>query len=531
MPPKHRNYPIIVNFNTDLIYTGTTKTHTLTVKSTPTKITINPTTGYWNDTVTITATLTDTAPGHNNKPLQGKTIHFTIQGDPNTYHTITNATGTATLQYTITQNTGPYTITTTHDTDQIYTGTTNTTTLTVKSTPTKIVVSPVSGYNHDIVSLTASFKDTIHNKPLENKIIQFFVNNNPEGFATTTSDGIATLSYTINLAAGNYTIFAKFSGDDIYTTSNGTNNLNVILVVTSVNPANGTTTTNASQIITVTFNGLIESGSDYNTITVKNSAAPINQQNYQRNTIITPNQLPKRHTLNIPINSITDLAGNNLQNTYNSIFNIDATPPTITSINPTNGTTIPVNQTFTVTFNEQIKAGTNFNNIILWNNDLNILKPSTITINNNQLIITPTTKLMNAKYYSLIIPANSITDLAGNNLQNTYNSTYKTDGIPPIVTGINPLNNTKTHNTNQVITVFFKEPIKAGDAYNSITVKNYVGIDKDVNITIDTDQIIIIPLENYAPDMYILTIPVKAITDMAGNNLQNTVNVTFTVLI
>ncbi|MFU2191303.1 Ig-like domain-containing protein, partial [Methanobacterium sp. MZD130B] len=217
--------------------------------------------------------------------------------------------------------------------------------------------------------------------------------------------------------------------------------------------------------------------------------------------------------------------------TYNSTYKTDGIPPTITSINPTNGTTIPVNQTFTVTFNEQIKAGTNFNNIILWNNDLNILKPSTITINNNQLIITPTTKLMNAKYYSLIIPANSITDLAGNNLQNTYNSTYKTDGIPPIVTGINPLNNTKTHNTNQVITVFFKEPIKAGDAYNSITVKNYVGIDKDVNITIDTDQIIIIPLENYAPDMYILTIPVKAITDMAGNNLQNTVNVTFTVLI
>ncbi|MFU2191302.1 Ig-like domain repeat protein, partial [Methanobacterium sp. MZD130B] len=272
IPLNTGNYPIIVTFTTDQIYTGTTNTTTLTVKSTPTKITINPATGYWNDTITITATLTDTAPGHNNKPLQGKTIHFTIQGDPNTYHTITNATGTATLQYTITQNTGPYTITTTHDTDQIYTGTTNTTTLTVKSTPTKIVVSPVSGYNHDIVSLTASFKDTIHNKPLENKIIQFFVNNNPEGFATTTSDGIATLSYTINLAAGNYTIFAKFSGDDIYTTSNGTNNLNVILVVTSVNPANGTTTTNASQIITVTFNGLIESGSDYNTITVKNSA-------------------------------------------------------------------------------------------------------------------------------------------------------------------------------------------------------------------------------------------------------------------
>ena len=62
----------------------------------------------------------------------------------------------------------------------------------------------------------------------------------------------------------------------------------------------------------------------------------------------------KYYSLIIPANSITDLAGNNLQNTTTQ-YKTDGIPPTITSINPTNGTTIPVNQTFTVTFNEQIK--------------------------------------------------------------------------------------------------------------------------------------------------------------------------------
>ncbi|MGI6483964.1 MAG: hypothetical protein ACOX08_11975 [Methanobacterium sp.] len=70
----------------------------------------------------MTATLTDT---HNNKPLQGKTINYTIQGDPNTYQTTTNSNGIATLTYKIIQNTGTYTITATFTGDTTYTGTTS----------------------------------------------------------------------------------------------------------------------------------------------------------------------------------------------------------------------------------------------------------------------------------------------------------------------------------------------------------------------------------------------------------------------
>ena len=204
-------------------------------------------------------------------------------------------------------------------------------------------------------------------------------------------------------------------------------------------------------------------------------------------------------------------------------------PPLITKVIPANNTTIPVYQTFTVTFNKYIKPGSAYNDIILWNNDLNMLKPSTITINGNKLTITPTTKLMNAKYYSLIIPANSITDLAGNNLQNTYNSTYKTDGIPPTITSINPTNGTTTNNTTQTITVTFNEQIKAGTTYNTITVKNSAGTTQSINKTINGTQLIITPTTNYPNDTYTVNIPINSITDLAGNPLQNPLNSTFTV--
>ena len=93
-------------------------------------------------------------------------------------------------------------------------------------------------------------------------------------------------------------------------------------------------------------------------------------------------------------NSITDLAGNPLQNPLNSTFTVqtDSTNPTITNVNPANNTiTNNQSQTITITFNEAIKIGPNYNNIILWNNNVNYYKPSTKTINGNTLTITPNT--------------------------------------------------------------------------------------------------------------------------------------------
>ena len=104
--------------------------------------------------------------------------------------------------------------------------------------------------------------------------------------------------------------------------------------------------------------------------------------------------------------------------------------PTITNVIPTNGSTVPVNQEIKVTFSENIQQGTTYNNIILWNDSANGLKPTTNTINGNKLTITTTTPLRNGHTYTLKIPTKSIQDLAGNPLQNPFTSTFTVETTP-----------------------------------------------------------------------------------------------------
>ena len=92
-------------------------------------------------------------------------------------------------------------------------GSTNTNTLTVNHTPTTITVNPVSGSKGDIVNLIATLTDTHNNVPIAGKSIQFSVNGNIVGTATTNTHGIATHTYTITQNPGTYTILAEFLQD------------------------------------------------------------------------------------------------------------------------------------------------------------------------------------------------------------------------------------------------------------------------------------------------------------------------------
>ena len=105
-------------------------------------------------------------------------------------------------------------------------------------------------------------------------------------------------------------------------------------------------------------------------------------------------------------------------------------PPLITNVIPPNNTiTNNQSQIITIIFNKYIKTGPTYNTILLWNNDVNYYKPSTITINGNTLTITPNTLLNPGHTYSIRIPINSITDLAGNPLQNPLNSTFTVNAV------------------------------------------------------------------------------------------------------
>jgi uncharacterized repeat protein (TIGR01451 family) len=87
----------------------------ININKTQTQLSVSDTAGVNNETINLTATLTDT----NSNPVIGKEITFQVNGSTVGTAT-TDANGIATLTYTITQNTGVYDITTIFSGDSEY---------------------------------------------------------------------------------------------------------------------------------------------------------------------------------------------------------------------------------------------------------------------------------------------------------------------------------------------------------------------------------------------------------------------------
>jgi hypothetical protein len=83
---------------------------------------------------------------------------------------------------------------------------------------------------------------------------------------------------------------------------------------------------------------------------------------------------------------------------------------------------------------------------------------------------------------------------------------------------------------NKVIKIFFSGDIKAGPAYESISLKNISGwsvlIDKSISGNVLS---IALTRGTYLPNnQYILNLPINSISDLANNNLKTAYTTTFT---
>ena len=78
----------------------------------------------------------------------------------------------------------------------------------------------------------------------------------------------------------------------------------------------------------------------------------------------------------------------------------------------------------TITFSEPIKAGSAYSSISMLNTYENESKDIVTSISGNTLTITPTYNWLAFVKYTLTIPANSITDLNGNNLLSDYTTSF-----------------------------------------------------------------------------------------------------------
>ena len=238
IPPG--SYQILAEFLGDESYSASnaTSSTTLNVDYTPTNITVPLRSGYFNNSVSLSATLTDTL---HSLAVNGRLVNFYVNGTL-VGNATTNAAGIATLNYVNQFLPGTYPIFVDFAGDAGYLASNGTNNLIVNYTPSSVYnVLARSGFYGNTVILTASLRNPNTFAALVNKTINFYVNGTLVGSNTTNAAGTATLSYTIVQGIGIYQILAQFPGDTIYNASSSNNTLTVNGITTSltVDPKSG----------------------------------------------------------------------------------------------------------------------------------------------------------------------------------------------------------------------------------------------------------------------------------------------------
>jgi hypothetical protein len=207
----------------------------------------------------------------------------------------------------------------------------------------------------------------------------------------------------------------------------------------------------------------------------------------------------------------------------------------VTGTNPIhNATKISLTAPVIITFNKDIKAGSNYSEIYIKNTISGVKVAITKTINGNTLTIQQTTSKLYDTTYQVYIPAGAITDTAGNILNEVYTYKFTTipkpDTTPPTVTTVDPTNNKVINTANKALVITFSENIKAGSAFTSIKVTNPDGVKVNPLYKVINGKTLTLTRNGYYINglTYTITLPKGSITDTAGNTI-NTYTSKFTI--
>ena len=490
-------YTILAEFLQDITYTASINTNNLKVALTPTALVAIPANGVKGNTVNLIATLTDT---HNNIPLNGKTIQFSVNGTP-VGHATTDASGIVILHYTIVQSSGIYNILAEFLQDVTYGASSNTNSLGVDYIPTALTVNSATGYKGNKVDLIATLTDTQKNAPLNGKIVKYSVNGTPVGQAITNTSGIATYAYTILQNSGTYTILAEFLQDTTYIASTNTNNLKVALTPTAlvVNSAIGHKGVKVNLVAKLT-NNHSNAPISGKTIEFSINGSPVGHATTNTSGIVTLPYIITQYsgTYKIMAKFLQDTTYTACNSTNNCV--VDNIAPTATAT-PT-GNYYNASKTVTLKMSEH--------GIIYYT--LNGTNPTTSSSKYSKPLVITSTKTL--KYIAV--------DLAGNKSR-VYSQTYKIDKTAPKVLLTSPVNNVRRVSLTSSINIKFSENIVARTNYAKIYVKNLTtGKISTISKKISGTYLSIKTSKRKHKCIYQVYIPAGAIKDKAGNILTKT---------
>ena len=313
----------------------------------------------------------------------------------------------------------------------------------------------------------------------------------------------------------------------------------------SVTPANGSTLSNNSQQIVITFQRLI------NPATVNNILVRDQSNGYLRiagswtvngaTATFTPlSPYPANATIQVwTQDAVQDLAGNTdsayVVTTFNAGSAVDSSPLTVLSVTPTNGTTgVGQNPTVVLTFSKSLNPNTVTNQTIqLFSGDTSLNVSPSISTDNRTVTLTPSS--LPANTVITLAATSSVQDLSGNPLT-TFQSQFTTGTVippqnqGPQVAGIRPGNGATDIPQNSVITLF-----TSGSPLNASTVQSALHVSQNGTVfngttTINANGAIeFTPSSNFTYGALISIYLDQTAQDIYGNPFVSTYSSSFTI--
>jgi hypothetical protein len=138
---------------------------------------------------------------------------------------------------------------------------------------------------------------------------------------------------------------------------------------------------------------------------------------------------------------------------------VDTTPPTVTSVSPTDGSTdVETDVVIRAVLSEALAASSvDQASLTLSNGAANV--PGTVALSNNTITFTPSAPLEESEDYTATL-ANTVTDLAGNRLQNQATWSFTTgDFTPPTLTGTSPADGSQDVGVDELVVATLSEAL------------------------------------------------------------------------
>jgi Ulp1 family protease len=181
----------------------------------------------------------------------------------------------------------------------------------------------------------------------------------------------------------------------------------------------------------------------------------------------------------------------------------------------------------TVTFSKDILEGTSFDDI---NISLNGTPLTTITktTNGHILSLTNTTSYTDGTY-TVNIPVDAVIDEAGNSLETSFTSEFTIDTIAPTITSIDPVDGAVLNDTSKVVMVTFSKDILEGTNFDDINISLNGTSLNTITKSISGNVLTLTNTASYADGTYTVNIPINAVVDAAGNDLDTAFSSVFTV--